>query len=642
MTPKKQVSPVIRISQGERDASARATHLEAATRKFLVTTNERKYMSTKTNFKRIALVAVAALGLGVLSSVPSQAALSGFTVTVADGTAGLAGVKTDSTNAGTITLTGVIGAKDSVTVTLVEQSKPAASTPVITLMNLDSLTPTLQNGMAIDSQTTVTAAVGTSAAIAALDTARSGTVRLSNTNSSGEVYFSHKLGVQLDSATSTRPAGTYTFQVIVKTYEVGQTLQPTTTQTKTINIVIAAAANTSATSTATYAFANLSSTSIADGTAQGVDSVINAPAAPGTDRGYLFVAVRNADNGSATAKDSLTATVTGVGLVCSEAGTCGRNLEKISVTGDYQFTVRGDGNGGTSTITVTAGVTGLTYTKTLTYYATAAKTLTASVLTPVLRVGSNDSAVAVTAVDAAGAVWGGTAYIYASAAADATAVGGSATTPVACVFRSTNNTHYCPITATAAGTGKFKVIDASTIAAATATSNEVTVTSSAQLASSVKISFNKATYAPGEVGMILITPLDAAGKGMPASSVTTGALTSAGITSNVGLSYNNTAVTLSVSDITAAAYTSSSTVAGSQAILFNAPVGGGTITLTATGGSGLPAAGRVALTATATVPDSGAAALAAVNALATTVASLRTLITTLTNLVLKIQKKVKA
>jgi hypothetical protein len=465
-------------------------------------------------------------------------------------------------------------------------------------------------------------------------------VRFSQT--AGEQYFSHKLGVQLDSATSTRLAGTYTYQVIVKTYEVGQTLQPTTTQTKTLNIVIAAAATTSATSTATYAFANLSSSSIADGTAQGVDSVINAPAAPGTDQGYLFVAVRNADNGSATAKDSLTATVTGVGLVCSEAGTCGRNLTKISVTGDYQFTVRGDGNGGTSTITVTAGVTGLTYTKTLTYYATAAKTLTASVLTPVLRVGSNDSAVAVTAVDDAGAVWGGTAYIYASAAADATAVGGSATTPVACVFRSTNNTHYCPITATAAGTGKFKVIDASTIAAATATSNEVTVTSSAQLASSVKISFNKATYAPGEVGMILITPLDAAGKGMPASSVTTGALTSAGITSNVGLSYNNQAVTLSVSDITAAAYTSSSAVAGSQAILFNAPVGGGTITLTATGGSGLPAARRVALTATATVPDSGAAALAAVNALATTVASLRTLITTLTNLVLKIQKKVKA
>ena len=87
MTPNKQVSPAIRILRGERDASARATHLEAVTRKYLVTTIERKQMSTKTNFKRIALVAVAALGLGVLSSVPSNAAVSGLTVTVTNGSA---------------------------------------------------------------------------------------------------------------------------------------------------------------------------------------------------------------------------------------------------------------------------------------------------------------------------------------------------------------------------------------------------------------------------------------------------------------------------------------------------------------------------------------------------------------------------
>jgi hypothetical protein len=72
------------------------------------------------------------------------------------------------------------------------------------------------------------------------------------------------------------------------------------------------------------------------------------------------------------------------------------------------------------------------------------------------------------------------------------------------------------------------------------------------------------------------------------------------------------------------------------------PASGGSVKISATGGSALPAAGQVAVSATATVTDSGAAALAAVNALATTVASLRTLITTLTNLVLKIQKKVKA
>ena len=72
------------------------------------------------------------------------------------------------------------------------------------------------------------------------------------------------------------------------------------------------------------------------------------------------------------------------------------------------------------------------------------------------------------------------------------------------------------------------------------------------------------------------------------------------------------------------------------------PSAGGAFTASATGGASLPLAGQVKVSATATVTDSGAAALAAVNALATTVASLKTLITTLTNLVLKIQKKVKA
>ena len=47
----------------------RSKDLRARFRKFLFLTNERKNMSTKTNFKRVALVAVAALGLGVLTSV---------------------------------------------------------------------------------------------------------------------------------------------------------------------------------------------------------------------------------------------------------------------------------------------------------------------------------------------------------------------------------------------------------------------------------------------------------------------------------------------------------------------------------------------------------------------------------------------
>jgi hypothetical protein len=403
--------------------------------------------------------------------------------------------------------------------------------------------------------------------------------------------------------------------------------------------------NTSNPATATYGFGFISgsTTTAGDGVSTTADAVLSKLATAGTTRAYLYVGVRNAANGATTADESLTATVTGVGLVClSDGTTCGKSLGPISTTaGDYEFELAGDGTGGTSTIKVTGSVTGASYTKSMTYYAAAAKTLTASVMTPVLAIGSNDSALSVTAVDAAGSTWGGTAYIVASAAADATAVGGSATTPVACVYSSSKALHYCPISAVAAGTGKFKVIDAATVALATATSNEVSVTSSVATPASVKISFNKASYAPGETGYILITPLDAAGKALPAAA-TASVLASGGITSNVGLIYNAATVTLTGTTVTTAAYSGTTATAGSQQIMFNAPLSGGSISLTAKGGTGLPAAGQVAISASATVTNDAAAALAAVTALATTVASLKTLITTLTNLVLKIQKKVKA
>ena len=362
----------------------------------------------------------------------------------------------------------------------------------------------------------------------------------------------------------------------------------------------------------------------------------------------FFVGNRNADNGSATAEDSITATVTGVGNVCTSSvgvgaavgSVCGKSV-KIAATGDYQFALQADGIAGTSTVTIASSVAGYSVAKQVAYYAKAAKTLTASVLTPVLTVGANDSALSVSAVDANGTNWSGAAYIYASTAADVTAVGGSTTTPVACVYSTAKLVHYCPIAATAAGSGKFKVIDAATVALATATSNEVTVKSSAATAASVKISFSKATYAPGEIGLIIVTPLDASGAGI-AAGTTTSALASGGISSNVGLVYNSTALDMTSTDVTAVAYSGTTTVAGAKTFVFTAPIGGGAITLTAKGGSGLPTAGQVAITATASVTDNGAAALAAVTALATTVASLKTLITTLTNLVLKIQKKVKA
>ena len=613
-------------------------------------------MSTKTNFKRIVLVAVAALGLGVVSPVPAANALGNLSVTVTNGS--FSAGKADSTTAATIAITGTVeNVNDTITVSVVASGLLGESVTVArgTGVRAAIFYP-------IETTTATRSRIGTNATMGT-HTAVARTSQAAYTNifdselvvTAGNSYemsaasignIGATFGIQVESVSAAVIAGTYGFTVIVKQYSNGVSNPVTTSYTA--NLVVAAAAAVSDVATATYAFANLSATSVTPPAgSSAADEVISALATVGVDRAFIYVGVRNAANGKETADESLTATVTGVGLVClSDSTSCGKSLGPIrSDSGDYQFVLRGDGSGGTSTIKVTGSVTGASYTKSLTYYAAAAKTMTASVLTPVLAIGSNDSAVAVTAVDAAGANWGGTAYIYASTAADATAVGGSATTPVACVFRAANSTNYCPISATAAGTGKFKVIDASTVALATATSNEVTVTSKVATPATVKIAFNKTNYAPGEIGQIIVTPLDAAGGGLPATTITNG-LASGGITPNLDLSYNGAAISsptaLNSTEIATSAYSGSSTVAGAKVFTFAVPSTGGTLTLSAKGGTGLPLAGQVALSASATITDNGAAALAAVNALATTVASLRTLITTLTNLVLKIQKKVKA
>ena len=59
--------------------------LRAGLRKYLRPTNERKKMSNKTIFKRIALVAASALTAGVVSAIPAQAADAVLTLAASDG-----------------------------------------------------------------------------------------------------------------------------------------------------------------------------------------------------------------------------------------------------------------------------------------------------------------------------------------------------------------------------------------------------------------------------------------------------------------------------------------------------------------------------------------------------------------------------
>ena len=651
MTPEKQVSPVIRISQGERDASARATHLEAATRKFLVTTNERKYMSTKTNFKRIALVAVAALGLGVLSSVPSNAAWSGtagtsLTLTVVNGTAGLTGARSDSTTAGTFGVRGLaLATTDSIVVTVVNKTKPALAvdfpTPLFMLVDTGTSTaglvapvgkiPTVTSGQ-------VVAGTVDRALTRYVDTATGTTLAAVGTTG----YVEGNFLVYLDSSTSTtRVAGTYTYTIVATPFTIGGGTAGTA-QTIDISFVVAPAASASTTVDAAKTTAFLAGT-LAAATA---DAAVSAVAtASGTPAAYL--SVRTYNDSSAFAPESITVTLSGAGLLVHTAtGAAGPSLTvKNTAASNGDFEIRPDGRAGVASI-VASTPTRTFSAKSVSFYSASAKTITATVGTPLLAVGANTGAVRGVAVDATGVAWTGTAYIVASSAADALVAG--STTPVSCgTYDAVNARFNCPITAVAAGTAKFKIIDAATVAAATATSNEVTVTVSIATAASVKLEFDKATYAPNERARIYVTPLDSTGKPMQ-SAIYTNMLASGGITVIGAVSYTGTTTTAdsltAATGFTTAAQTSSTSgaKAGSMQFTVYMPAAGGTVTLSATGGTALPLAAQVAVTASATVTDSGAAALAAVNALATTVASLRTLITTLTNLVLKIQKKVRA
>jgi hypothetical protein len=640
-------------------------------------------MSTKTNFKRIALVAVAALGLGLLSSVPATAASSGITLTVADGTSNIVGGKSDSTNAATFTITGLLGAGDSLIAYVTEKAKPAAesgtaTTVVPVFYNLDSSSPSVStlsiesgnsaaggttvqdslqaflttNNFTLAGKAAMRAGGATQDTVVALNSSGasiSAGIRLSST---ADANISSKFGLQLDTGLSTvRTPGTYTYTVTVKLYEkaFGAATVNVTTYTKDVSIVIAAL------NYQTVTIAPGSTTAfIGTATAATSDASITALATAST-TAAAYVRVNTYNSTGQAKPESITATISGAGLL-SFGSVSGASLT-VAGTGASDISVLPDGRAGVATITISTTTRNLPA-KTMTFYAAAPATLVASVSAPIANVGTNSDVVRVTATDSAGTNWAGTLYIYASAAADATVAGAvratAAASAVSCTApTATQPAHVCPVTGNAVGTAKFKVSNYSTAALATAaasgaevTSNEVTVTVNANAIATVKVEFDKTTYAPGERARIYVTPLDSAGKAVGANTYanlfaaggisTASALTFAGSTT--------TADSLTAVSITTKA-TSSSTSgarAGSFEYTVYMPVSGGTVTISATGGTSLPVAGRVAVTASATVTDSGAAALAAVNALATTVASLRTLITTLTNLVLKIQKKVKA
>jgi len=614
-------------------------------------------MSTKTNFKRIALVAVAALGMGVLSSAPSQAVIPAaslsLTASATAGTAGLAaGSASDSSTGATVTVTflGVTAVTDSVSLAIAPKSKPAAAAAypqgLFTLVDTSSSTtvPTVQ-GVTDPADVTLETAYTT------VGTVESTTAVGIGVGATANRYVTASFKVHMESSTA-RAAGSYVYTVTATPFDAGIAGGIRTASAVSVDVTITVAAGSKVASSA-YSKATLTQGSSFAGVIGGADSVVSVVStAATTTRAVIRVDLRTSTN-SQTADESVTVSTT-IGSVGNSAGVAiGKNvtMNYPVATGYLDVLVFSDGIAGTATINISS--TSVTFApKTVTFYSTTATKLAVIAGTTVLGTGANTmtgtagiGVIWVKATDANGNVVvanaAGTSGVFAYSS-DKTVVTDSGT---ACAYNSAIGYHTCSLTGALAGSATITVANSSTNenTATVKGDKSVAVTVTNANPATLKLAFNKASYAPGEKGYILISALDSAGKALP-SAERTNLLAAGGITATG--SFSGTQPTLSAVTYTPAARVAAvdginSTDAVAM-IEFFAPYSGTSLKITATGGSLLPAAGQVEVSATATIADSGAAALAAVTALATTVASLRTLITTLTNLVLKIQKKVKA
>ena len=672
--------------KGEKDTLItyeRALEAQADLRKFRRSTIERKQMSTKTTFKRVALVAVAALGLGVLSVAPSSAAPLSVTVTPSATTSA---IKVGETATISLTVSGILGAAaDSLTVVGI-RTKGTSGT-----VNFNGTT---------DSTTTQ---------LRAADSTGAGAVLASGTYSAG--------GIALDT-TTVSAAGT-TVRAVVKanfvapavkgTYEV--TLYTATGTNGTVpgtkdiapfiwTITVTADAVAPDSSSTAY---------IASGaytkTTDGDSTVVASKATSSTIAATIKVTQKNA---TSSASEAMQAYVTGPGFVVganndSTTATLARSTTRVisiaaPTAGQSTYVgVYSDGTSGVATITVVGTVTGIVLaTKTVTFSDTKPASVAVVVKKAYVAAGQNTpKAFALTVKDAAGNAITGTSVSIVGTRNDTTTAGKAlATADLTCSFDSTDLVYYC----NAAGTSSSVFGVASYTFTATGTDadeTEVTTTASTTFSDIVATKVTITAPATANVGDMITYTLTATDKnGYPVADTTYeggAANESAALGQFGGKMWNTTTVPAYTSTVTpfnagetittvsgvatksiyvpsvAGTVGATWTLAGSSTSAVGAidkSIGGTTVTTsTVVTNPGVDAATDAANEATDAANAATDAALAAADAadaataaaqdasdavaalsatVAKLVASLKAQLTSLTNLVIKIQKKVKA
>jgi hypothetical protein len=617
-------------------------------------------MSTKTTFKRIALVAVAALGLGVLSVAPSQATVVASTLTL-----------------GTTASTATVGESASTTLT----------NSFISTAAYDSVTVagyiTSSNGANASVKITMEAATDSSTSSASNYVLLNDATVNNNVHSAGTVdgnlSVNAKYTVYLVNPTA---AGTYTVVFYQTPYTSGTAggagSASTTTATWTITV---AAANTAATaaSTASVRFGDGSSNSAAPfgGTTEGTDSATVA-AKSSTALGYtVWVKLKNSAGSAAT--ESITAVISGQGYISSST-TRSTNTALTLKNGSGESAgvpvyVFSTGTAGTATLTLSTP----SYTfpaKTLTFSGAATKIAVSTAVAPLTviraKVGTSTSNVAVIKVTDAAAVGLTSAQTF-TVTSSATAQISSASVGS---YDSTLGGYPLTVVTGAAPTSGTEVTLTVSIADPADTTGvaKLTTTHKVKMGGSVAkevISFDKTSYTPGEQMVITITATDASGNPVydgAAAPALSSNKTIQGL-ANVATSYTggkadsvsrdtdgsvlNTyrvyapatsgefKVTATGTDAAATLLSASATVADPSVDAATDAANEATDAANAATDAALAAA-DAADAATAAAQDASDAVAALSAEVSKMIASLKAQITSLTNLVIKIQKKVKA
>jgi hypothetical protein len=586
-------------------------------------------MSTTTNFKRIALVAVAALGLGVLSSVPSNAAINADTLTLSATTASQSTAETYTASSAVATVSFFGALNDSVSVTAALTAAPAGNTALPTLQLVETSSAFVDSASANAKRLNDTVSANTATKVQAL---------------SSSVVTTAKFAVYLtkgDGITAPTVAGTYSVKLTPAAIGVGA-LQGSAAVTLTITVTEAASLDTKASASTSKVYIQ-GVYNPAGKTAAAADSAVTyakSPNANGTAGQAAFIVVNQLNAAGGASSDSLTAEISGPGTLGSGAYDAASRGRALTVKIADSITVWSDGSSGVSTITIKSASSGATIaTKTLKFYGAMAS-LTGTAVTEII---GTSGTVRVSAKDATSVAMGsliGTEALYAFSS-DATV----ATVPTTAISNYAVESGTVTVTAVKAGTATITFGNASTLAASTIKSAPVTVRVGSTAIASVTLAFDKTSYAPGEKATITLSTLDATNLLTVPGAVTLFA-TGKGLNPDkaflTGTTDTVTTTSITTEDATDA---TAGTVAGKKIYTVFMPTTPGPVKISATLSADAKLAAAIqgtVVSATVNVVDSGSAALAAVTALATTVASLRTLIVTLTNLVLKIQKKVKA